>query len=125
MNNTTMVGAKGEAKVISELTDRGWAVAKPLLDLGVDLLACKIENHTVRTVAIQVRTLDTPSHDRGTCYGFQLNREKVIDGVFYIIVCPTIEEFVIIPSAQVRQKPHWHQRQAEWQRFKNRWELVR
>jgi hypothetical protein len=122
--STTIVGARGEAKVISELTNRGWGVGKPLLDLGIDLLAYKIENHSIRLVAIQVKTSATPSHHGNTCYGAQFNEEEVVDGIFYIIVCPEIDEFVIIPSEEIRRKPHWHQDQEEWRRFKNRWELI-
>ena len=122
--STAIVGARGEAKVISELTNRGWGVGKPLLDLGIDLLAYKIENHSIRLVAIQVKTLATPSHHRNTCYGAQFNGEDIIDGIFYIIVCLDISEYVIIPSVEIRRKHHWHQDHAEWQRFKNRWELI-
>lgn len=122
--STTIVGAKGEAKVISELTNRGWGVGKPLLDLGIDLLAYKIENHSIRLIAIQVKTLATPSHHQNTCYGAQFSEEDIIDGIFYIIVCPEINEFVIIPSEEIRRKPHWHQDHEEWRRFKDRWELI-
>ena len=64
-----LVGAQGEAKVISELTNLGWGVGKPILDLGVDLLAYKIEDSAIQLVAIQVKTLDTKSHHHGTCFG--------------------------------------------------------
>ena len=124
MNNTTMVGAKGEAKVISELTDRGWAVAKPLLDLGVDLLACKVNEGTIKMVAIQVKTLETPSHHRGTCYGYGFQKSKIIDGIYYVIACPTIQEYVILKSEQIRRKTHWHKEQPEWDSFKNQWDLI-
>jgi len=123
--DTTLIGAQGEAKVISELTDRGWAVAKPILDLGVDLLACRIVDGSVKIVAIQVKTKATPSHNRGTCYGHQFTKSKIIDGVYYIIACLTIREYIIIPSEQAKQKTHWHKERAEWDEFKNRWELIR
>ena len=123
--NTILIGAQGEAKVISELTNRGWGVGKPILDLGVDLLAYKIEKNTIRLVAIQVKTLEMQSHHHGTCFGIQFNREDVIDGVFYIIVCLGINEFVIIPSEEMKRKSHWHQNNEEWKNLKNRWDLIK
>ena len=123
--DTQLKGAQGEAKVISELTDKGWAVAKPILDLGVDLLACKIVDDAIRTVAIQVKTEMKPNHHGGTCYGHHFTKSEIIDGVYYVIACPTIQEYIILPSEEAKQKTHWHKENVEWDNFKNKWELIR
>lgn len=130
MSQITKIGAQGEAMVINELTKRGWAVAKPILDLGVDLLACKVENMKVKIISIQVKTRTKPTHGRtqgrATCYGIDLKRKRIIDGVYYIIACPNIEECVILPSEQVRKTPHLHRgKHREWEEFKGRWDLLK
>lgn len=119
------IGAQGEAMVINELTQRGWAAAKPILDLGVDILACKVENRKVETIAIQVKTKSKRTHGHGTCYGFSIKRDKIIDGVCYIIACPRIQECIILTSEQIRKTPHLHRgRDREWDEFKGRWDLL-
>jgi len=123
MNASMKTGAEGEALVISELTRKGWAVAKPILDFGVDLLACKIDNGKIRTMAIQVKTVTKKSHGNNTCYG--VNVDKIIDGVHYIIVCPKIPEYTILTSEQVKKKPHLHRgRHSEWQEGIVQWDSL-
>lgn len=125
MSQTTKVGAKGEAMVISELTERSWAVAKPIVDVGIDLLACKVEDGKVKTVAVQVKTITKPSHGGGTCYGFNIGVRDIIDGVYYIIVCPATGEYIVLTSDQVRKKWHVHKgRDSEWDEFRDRWDLL-
>jgi hypothetical protein len=117
-------GAKGEAHIISKLTESGWGVAKPLLDLGVDLLAYRIENRKVKVLAIQLKSLESESHENKTCYGFQIDRAEVIQGVTYIIVCPKIGEYLIIPSEELMKKSHWHRTHPQWEKFKEKWDLL-
>ena len=56
MSEQRRIGAIGEQIAITQLIKEGWSVAKPYPDIGIDILAVKLENGKLRTRNIQVKS---------------------------------------------------------------------
>lgn len=86
MSEKIQISLIGEHLVMINLIEQGWSIAKPLPDIGIDLIAIKIEDDKESKVrCIQVKTSERYNQVKNICrkkshnlYGFKF--EKVIQG---------------------------------------------
>jgi hypothetical protein len=95
LENTGLTGAAGELLVAAELLRRGIAVARPLYDQGIDLLAFHVDDPT-RTVPIQVKARS------GSGYNFQKEWFRVETMILVLVWhSATTPEFYVFKRADV------------------------
>lgn len=138
MANSGLTGAAGELLVAAELLRRGIAVARPLYDDGIDLLAFRASTPT-RTLPIQVKARS------GTGYNFQKDWFCVPELVLVIVWhTATGPEFYVLRRPDVEDalgpthaaSPSWCERGGysvtepgpelvqRMQRHRDRWERI-
>jgi len=111
VSNAIQVSTKGELLAAIDLIEEGWSIAKPQPDVGIDLVATKIEQHEVKVKCVQVKTSERYDLVKNICrkkshnlYGF--NFDQIIQGCEYWFVFIKNEESKIIKlkAAELERK---------------------